>query len=199
MNDTARRRQPSGAAVIRQDLTDALYRALFQEWAETGYAAISLENVAARAGAGKAAIYRRWPSKLRFAADALQAVGPALSDFEDHGSLQADLHAYLTASHRALRHPLIRRVLTDLIAERARSPELAAALDRMGRDRRQQGQQLLDRAIARGELREDLDRELALDMIPAALFWRLAARGKRIAGAELDRMTGVVAAALKAC
>ncbi|WP_439570025.1 TetR family transcriptional regulator [Roseovarius mucosus] len=54
------RRKPSGAAVQRADLTDALYRAFFEEWAERGFAAISLERVAARAGAGKAAIYRRF-------------------------------------------------------------------------------------------------------------------------------------------
>ncbi|RYZ59046.1 MAG: TetR/AcrR family transcriptional regulator, partial [Proteobacteria bacterium] len=58
------RRAPSGAAVMQPAVTDALTRELFGEWAERGYAAISLERVALRAGVGKAALYRRWPSKL---------------------------------------------------------------------------------------------------------------------------------------
>ncbi|MCG7625052.1 TetR/AcrR family transcriptional regulator [Epibacterium sp. Ofav1-8] len=193
------KRKPSGAAVIRPDVTQSLYRALFEEWAETGYSAISLERVATRAGAGKAAIYRRWPTKLQFATEALQSAGIALSDFSDHGSLTADLQAYLRTSHVAMRHRLIRRILPDIIAQRIRSPELSSALDLLASERRQQGNLMLDRAIARGELRPDLDRELALDVIPAFLFMRMIVRGQRVSSAELERQIRAVAAALAAC
>lgn len=69
--DRKEKRKPSGAAVIRAGLTIALQRALFEEWAQYGYLAVSLERVAARAGAGKAAIYRRWPSKLELVLEAI--------------------------------------------------------------------------------------------------------------------------------
>ena len=75
--------------------TEALYRALFEEWAEHGFAAVSLERVAARAGAGKAAIYRRWSSRVDFAAEALRALGLRVARVEDHGSLEADVLALL--------------------------------------------------------------------------------------------------------
>lgn len=52
---------------MRPDLTAALRRALVEEWSRVGYTGISLERVALRAGAGKAAIDRRWPSKRAFA------------------------------------------------------------------------------------------------------------------------------------
>ena len=47
-SDAKRKRAPSGAAVPRVDLTQALYRALFLEWAEKGFAAVSLERVVKR-------------------------------------------------------------------------------------------------------------------------------------------------------
>lgn len=197
--DANGRRKPSGAAVMRSALTVALFRALFEEWARTGYAAISLERVAARAGAGKAAIYRRWPSKRDFASDAIETVGLNLSAFADHGSLEGDVLAFLVATRRLLRHPLARRILPDLFAERARSGDLAPVLERLSAARRRGGADLLDRAVARGELRADLDRELALDLIPSALYWRMVILGKPVAEAALRLQAAAILAALRAC
>ncbi len=193
------RRKPSGAAVIRPDLTTALFRALFEEWAQTGYTGISLERVAARAGAGKAAIYRRWPSKLIFASAAIETVGFRLSDFRDHGSLADDLTAYLLTTRRTLRHRLVRRILPDLIAERSCSRELAPILDRVAALRRREGEQMLDRAIGRGELRTDLDRELALDLIPSPLYWRMIVREKPATRQDVERQVTALIAALRSC
>jgi len=197
--DRKKRRQPSGAAVIRSELTTSLYRALFEEWAATGYAAISLERVAARAGAGKAAIYRRWSSKLEFACEAIQSVEVMRLGSTDQGSLQADIRKYLRATRAVLRHPLVRRIVPDLVAERLRSRELSAMLHGIAEARRQFGHQLLDRAIARNELHADLDRELALDLLFAPLFSRLIVRGKNFTKAELDRLGIALNAAVEAC
>ncbi|MBX7482765.1 TetR-like C-terminal domain-containing protein [Qipengyuania qiaonensis] len=197
--DQKSRRKPSGAAVIRSDLTRSLHRALFEEWAEYGYAGISLERVAARAGAGKAAIYRRWPSKREFAAGAVHAAGISLSDFSDHGSLEADIGAFLTANRRAFRHPLIRRVLPDLLAERLCAGELTSVVDQIAEVRRENGERLLDRAVQRRELSASIDRELALDLIPSPLYWRMIIRGRPISRAELDRQVTALVAALRVC
>ena len=197
--DLIKRRKPSGAAVIRPELTTALFRALFEEWAETGFAAVSLERVAARAGAGKAAIYRRWPSKLEFACEAIRSVEVMRLGTTDQGSLQADIREYLRATRAVLRHPLVRRIIPDLVAERLRSNELAAMLHGIAEARRQFGHRLLDRAIARDELHADLDRELALDLLFAPLYSRLIVRGKSFSRAELDRLGMALHAALRAC
>ena len=197
--DLTRRRKPTGAAVIRPELTTALFRALFEEWAETGFAAVSLERVAARAGAGKAAIYRRWPSKLEFACEAIRSVEVMRLGSTDQGSLQADIREYLRATRAVLRHPLVRRIIPDLVAERLRSNELAAMLHGIAEARRQFGHRLLDRAIARDELHADLDRELALDLLFAPLYSRLIVRGKSFSRAELDRLGMALHAAVRAC
>src|ERR1700678_4853302 len=83
-------RRPSGAAVRQGDVTDALTRAFFEEWARVGYAALSLERVAKNAGAGKAALYRRWPSKVAMASDLLSKVGLTLLPLPDTKHSETD-------------------------------------------------------------------------------------------------------------
>ncbi len=197
--DQKTRSKPSGAAVIRADLTDALHRAFFEEWAEKGYAAISLERVAARAGAGKAAIYRRWQSKKEFALEAMNTAGVALADFSDHGSLEADITAYLMMTRKVLRHPIVRRIVPDLVAERMRSGELSEILASLSAARRNLGHQMIDRAIGRNEVSRSIDRELAFDFIPSPLYWRAIVRGKTVGKADIGRQVTALMAALKAC
>jgi AcrR family transcriptional regulator len=106
----------SGAAVKRPQITDALTRVYFEEWARVGYSALSLDAVARKAGVGKAALYRRWRSKADMASDLVKQLSAAIVmvDPGDHGSLEADLYAGLVAVRRILSHPLVRRILPDL-------------------------------------------------------------------------------------
>lgn len=192
------RRKPSGAAVMSADLTIALYRAFFEEWAERGLAAVSLERVAAKAGAGKAAIYRRFSSRQDFAAAALSDLGLTLAIPEDHGSLEADVLAFLIRLRTVLRHPVIRRIVPDLHAEAARSAEMRALNAQVAEARRGQGQVLLDRAISRGELDSSLDRDLALDLLPAPLYWRMVVLGQTPTRRQLDVEAAAITAGLLA-
>ncbi|GGH49532.1 TetR family transcriptional regulator [Frigidibacter albus] len=190
-------RKPSGAAVPRADLTEALYRAFFEEWAAHGFAALSLERVAARAGAGKAAIYRRFASRHEFAAAAVSALGLRIALPEDRGSLEADVLAFLRQVRAVLRHPLIRRILPDLHAEAARSPQMRALNTQVAEARRAQGQALLDRAIARHELPATLDRALAMDLLPATLYWRMVVIGATPTRAQLAAQATAITAGLR--
>lgn len=197
-SDEKSRRVPSGAAVPRAELTDALYRAFFEEWADRGFSALSLERVAARAGAGKAAIYRRFSSRLAFAEAAIFTLGLqiALPDL-DRATLEEDILALLLRTRAVLRHPLVRRILPDLHAEAARSAEMRAINDRVAEARRRQAEELLERALRRGELPEALDRSLALDLLVAPLYWRMIVRGVTPTHAELATQSRGIAAGLK--
>lgn len=190
-------RHPSGAAVMRTDLTHALIQAFFEDWAAYGYGGISLERVATRAGAGKAAIYRRWPSKLALASEAIDDLGLKLTDVSERGSLLEELEAYLLMMRRALRHRLVRRILPDLYAEAARESELAIALTRLAAARRTAGTALIERAIARRELNANVDVEMALDMIPSALYWRIIVTKRKISRAQIERQAKALNAAIK--
>ncbi|NIY95644.1 TetR family transcriptional regulator [Salipiger sp. HF18] len=198
-SDEKTRRKPSGAAVPRADLTEALYRAFFEEWAERGFSALSLERVAARAGAGKAAIYRRFPSRLAFADAAISTLGLQIAlPPAEHQNPAGDTLALWFRARAVLRHPLARRILPDLHAEAARSAEMRAINDRLALARREQAEALLNRAVCRGQLPEQVDRDLALDLMVAPLYWRMVVRGVTPSRAELAMQSRAIEAGLKA-
>lgn len=172
------RRAPAGAALLQDDVTRAITAAFFREWARVGYAALSIEAVAKRAGVGKAAVYRRWSSKLAMASELLLEVGVGMARAPDTGSLEGDVRAFLEAAYNVLRHPLVRRILPDLHAEMRRSAPLARAIrTSLQVERRAMGEALLRRAIDRGELSASIDVDLALDLLGGLLYWRLIITG----------------------
>ena len=133
-----------------------------------------MSAVARRAGVGKAALYRRWSSKLEMVTDLLTRVGTPLAYVKDQGSLEADIQVFLQQTARLLERPLVKRILPDLHAEVRRTPALAEAVKNgIQKERRNVGEQLLERAIARGELNPELNRPLALDLFVAPLYWRV--------------------------
>ncbi|MBY8883652.1 TetR/AcrR family transcriptional regulator C-terminal ligand-binding domain-containing protein [Streptomyces sp. PTM05] len=195
---TPERRLPGGP-VLQDSVTEAIATAFFEELASSGYARLSLEAVAKRAGAGKAAIYRRWSSKLEMTVALASAVAVDAAGEIDTGTLRGDVLAFLTDVAGALRHSLPSRIVPDLLAECARNPELAQALFTAVRDtRRANATRMLERAVERGELPPEVDRELALDLLAGPLYWRLAVIRTPTAPDYLDRLTDKLLAAFTA-
>jgi AcrR family transcriptional regulator len=192
------RREPAGAAVLQEGVTDALTWAFFREWARVGYAALSIEAVAKRAGVGKAAVYRRWPSKLSMAADLLLKSGLEVARTTDTGSLEGDVQAFLADAYKTLRRPLVRRILPDLHAEMRRSAALAKGVrSSLQAERRARGEALLRRAIERGELSASIDVDLALDLMGGLLYWRLIVTGMETPPSYLEDVLALTLGALR--
>ncbi|MHA6757393.1 TetR-like C-terminal domain-containing protein [Streptacidiphilus sp. PAMC 29251] len=178
-------------------MTEAIAAAFFEELAQVGYARLSLEAVAKRAGAGKAAIYRRWPSKPAMTIALISQVVSSAVEISDTGTLRGDVLAFVADAAAALRHRLPARIAPDLLAEGTRNPELAQALRAAVRDpRRARAMGMLERAIERGELPADVDRDLALDLLAGPLYWRLAVVHAPTAPDYLDRLTDKILAAI---
>jgi AcrR family transcriptional regulator len=134
-------------------VTDAIRSAYFEQLAEVGYGRLSIDAVARRAGVGKAAIYRRWKSKLEITVALASDVAVAAVDVPDTGNLHDDIREYLASGQAALTHPLAQKIIPDLLAEAARNPTLTDALLAMVQNpRRAKAAQLIHRAIARGGL-----------------------------------------------
>lgn len=74
-----------------QVLERAILDAALEQLSTVGWSGLTMEGVAAGAQTGKAAVYRRWPSKEDLVADALQAALPQLVEADDHGSIREDL------------------------------------------------------------------------------------------------------------
>jgi len=152
----------------------AILAAALDLLASRGLAAMSIEEVAARAGVGKATIYRRWPSKGLLALDAFVAAFREQQPPPDTGTLRGDLVAALTAWVRLVTQTPMGPMLTGLIAEAQHDPGLRAAWrDRVLEPLRSQHRLMLDRAIARGELPATVDQEVVLDLFFGAAQHRL--------------------------
>ncbi|KPI19967.1 regulatory protein TetR [Actinobacteria bacterium OK074] len=196
-----RRRAPAGAAVLREDVTEAIRAAVFEELASVGYARMSIEGIARRAGVGKTAVYRRWRSKLHLVLDLVSAVAVQGLPAPDTGSLEGDLRLLYEVTSRALRHPVAGQIIPDLQAEAARNPEIAEAMQKALKE----GQEgvamgIVAAAVARGEVRADADDNLALDVISGPLYWRsVVVRGPRkLPKGYLAGLARATAAALRA-
>ena len=189
-------RTPTGAAVLQPEVTQAITDAVLHELAEQGYGRLSMEAVAKRAGVGKSALYRRWGAKDEMIAAVITEFSVTRAADVDTGSLRGDLRETMQALIGWLTHPLFSRILPDLIAEDMRNPERnRSTRESIGRSRREVGEVMLRRAIARGELPEDLDLEMALDVLAAPIYWRLVVRQ---AEAEPDYVDRLVDYALRA-
>lgn len=189
-------RTPTGAAVLQPEVTQAITIAVLQELAEQGSGRLSMEAVAKRAGVGKSALYRRWRSKDEMIAAVVTEFSVTRAADVDTGSLRGDLRETMQALIGWLTHPLFSRILPDLVAEDARNPERGRSTrENIGGPRREVGEVMLRRAIARGELPEDLDVEMALDQLAAPIYWRLVVRR---AEAEPDYVERLVNFALRA-
>ncbi|MCW2947287.1 MAG: transcriptional regulator, TetR family [Actinoallomurus sp.] len=193
------RRTPTGAAVLQPQITSAIAEAVLDELAEHGYGRLSMEAVAKRAGVGKSALYRRWPSKQDMVISVLSEFSVPLAEIPDTGTLRQDLLATLRALHDWLTHPRIATILPDLTAEAGRNPTLAEAIAvTIGQPRRALGTVTLRRAIDRGELPADLNLELALDLIAAPVYWRLSVRHATIEPGYLHDLAEHILRALNA-
>ncbi|GAA2254795.1 TetR family transcriptional regulator [Streptomyces ruber] len=196
----ARRRAPAGAAVLREDVTEAIRAAVFEELAAAGYARMSIEGIARRAGVGKTAVYRRWRSKLHLVLDLVSAVAVQGLPAPDTGSLETDLRLLYEVTSRALRHPVAGQIIPDLQAEAARNPEIAEAMQKALREGQQSVASGIVRAAAeRGEIRADIDEDLALDLISGPLYWRaVVVRSPKLPKGHLPALARATTAALKA-
>jgi AcrR family transcriptional regulator len=153
-----------------------LLQAALDVLAETGYEGMTVDMVAARARAGKATLYRRWPSKAHIVADAvasLATVDISLSQVPDSGSLRGDLLTLMVAAGPA-DDERNNRIIAGLFAVFPRDPDLAAVVqERLVAPRAAIIRKLLERARARGEIGLDRDLDLLALTIPAMIAYRL--------------------------
>ena len=192
-------RKPAGAAVLQPDKTDAIVAAFYDELAESGHEKLTMDRVAARAGVGKAALYRRWRSKEQMIAELVAAMGddedaPA----PDLGSLRDDLYAWFADAVALGNDPLLRQVMAYVIAMARSSPELIEAMRRVPRPDRDSGRVILQRAIDRGELAPGTDLEIALDIITGPIWRRVMIAGDTLDMDYAKRITAMVLRALGA-
>jgi AcrR family transcriptional regulator len=191
-------RVPAGAAVLRADVTAAIRAAVFEELAAVGFARMSIEGIARRAGVGKTAVYRRWNSKLALVLDVVSAFAAQGVPAPSTGSLYGDLRALLEVAARALGNPITTQIIPDLLVEAARHPEISDAIRAVLVDGQQGVATVIVReAAARGEVPAGTDPDLLLDLTAGPLYWRLVVVRKALPPGYLDHLAAAAVAALR--
>ena len=152
---------------------EAILTAAVDLLAEIGYARLTMDQIAVRAGVGKASVYLRWPNKVALVAEAIQHRSAVVPEVPNTGSLRDDMLTFLQALLRG--RSAGQRALAAVTGEIASNPELHKAWRRsvegslLACMRR-----IVEHAIERGELPADSDVEL-LSLLPLTLLqnWRL--------------------------
>jgi AcrR family transcriptional regulator len=181
----ARRRVGAGPRRLDPSRDAAILRAAFEGVAEHGYDRLTMDDIAARAGVGKAAIYRRWPSKAAVVVSAIgwrrEQMGAA--PVPDTGSLRGDVDAVVAMVPEFTEHDQSAiGVILGVATAATRDPALAAALhEHLLEHARRQLREILGQAVDRGEIPRGRD----LTLVPDVLFGLNAMR--LVTGQPIDR------------
>lgn len=188
---------PRGAAILRPEKTDAIVRAVFEQLAEHGWADLTVDAVAACAGVGKPAIYRRWRSKDEMILASLVSVGGNRAMPDDTGNLRDDLLGFTQETTDLLDDPLASRVIAAVLSALSTQPELAAEMgERFRAPRRRAARDAFQRAIERDEIPSDVDIPLAVDLLAAPFYMYALGVAGHLPDDYAEKVTDAV---LRAC
>jgi AcrR family transcriptional regulator len=161
--------------------------------AEHGIAGVTTNAVAERAGISKATMYRRWRSKDALVADAIGALLDREIAIPDTGTLEGDVHELLADAVTLYSMPRAAALMPELVAGMARDGDLADAVrGTFLPARRDALDRVLRRAAVRGELREDVDHALCLDLFGGVIFYRLLITGGPLDERLVDDLTVLI-------
>ncbi|MDX3527037.1 TetR/AcrR family transcriptional regulator [Streptomyces sp. ID05-39B] len=166
---------PKRAAASRrrgENLERAIYSAVIAQLEAVGYARLTMDRVAADARTGKAALYRRWPSKAELVVDTLDYALPAPEDAPDEGNVRDDLVEHMRQKAEVLNSP-VGRAMQSLLAEIDRDgPMVRLVQERVFQPRQNVFQLILERGVRRGEIRSGRLSPLVAELGPAMLVQR---------------------------
>jgi AcrR family transcriptional regulator len=170
---------PASAAPARkpgrprsEQAEQAIIKAALELFAEKGPDGLCVEAVAARAGVGKATVYRRWRNKEDLLLAALGSLKSPLPD-PDTGSVRDDLIAMVAVMSQDAVDPARQRQYTLLLGEGAKYPKLMARYaETVVEPRRDVIRSVLRRGIEAGQIRPELDIEVAMLTLTGAAMSR---------------------------
>jgi len=168
------------------ELETAIYDAVLQQLSTVGFGAMTIEGVAAAARTGKAAIYRRWPSKEELVADTLDNVLPSLDLPLDTGNVRSDLAAIFTVMLDMMASPA-GGAMQALMGELGHDHDFITTLhERVLAPRKAFMTEIMLRGVARGDVRADAVKPVIVEAGPALLVHRLLTFGPPVDPAYME-------------
>lgn len=193
----------AGARRGRPRNTDVDRRVLDAAWdllVAGGYAGLSVDEVAERAGVAKTTLYRRWPTKDHLAiAVAARLLGEV--PIADTGDLHADLTGFATALAGTLNRvrlagqpagPESAGLLAELVAAAARHEDIGTVVRAGFAQRHAMAVARLHRAREREGLRADIDPDLLIDQLAGPLYYRVLITGAPVDAGYCQRLVAAV-------
>jgi AcrR family transcriptional regulator len=163
---------------------------------EMGFADLTIEGIAERAGVGKTTIYRRWPNKASLVLDAFIEAATHGIPFPDTGSLREDLRLQMRRLVK-LMNGTEGHTIAKLIGGAQDDAELAEAFrTRWLTARRNEARAIIQRGKARGEIRADIDPEVLLDALYGPLYFRLLIGHAPLTPSYADKLVNLVMSGL---
>jgi AcrR family transcriptional regulator len=179
-------------------IDDAVLRATVELLGTTGYAGLSVDAIARRAGTSKPAIYRRWPSKAHLVHEAVFPVGD-MTAIPDTGSLAGDVREMLRRTVVVLTTPAARAALPGLVGEMAADLSLhAALLERFGDILARGLTERLDDLAVRGEVRPEVTAADVAEAFAGITFLALLTRGAALDDAWVTRAATLITRGIRA-
>jgi AcrR family transcriptional regulator len=183
----------------RSEIQTAILDAARELLAEHGVHGLTVEGVAARAGVAKTTIYRRYRSKDELALAVLIDMVEHVAAIPDLDNTREELIAFVDRAVKILGKTLMGRVMQGLVSDLAAVPVLAQAFrERVVAARVAEVKRLVERGIARGDLRPDTDHELANELLFGPVYYRLLLSGGRLDSKLAPRVVDAFLAAFGA-
>lgn len=170
------RRTPNGSRSPgrprSEEARTAIFRSALRLLGKNGFADLTIEDIAADAGVGKATVYRWWQNKAALIADAFASSTTRRLRFPDTGSLRADISQQMRQLVKVFQSRR-GRVVSAILAGGQNDRDLMAAFrERFLWPRRQEAYATLQRGIRRGELKKNVDMDLLLDSLYGPIYMR---------------------------
>ncbi len=166
----APRRGRPRSEVANQAILESARELLMEE----GFTRLRLEHVAARAGVGKATIYRRWASKEALCLDLLLELANPYLPTPELGDTRAELEAITSNVLRAITGTDLGPVIRALLSQIAGNPVLGDPFRAtLVHARRREVARVVALGVSRGDLRTDVDPDLVTELLLGPLYFRL--------------------------
>jgi AcrR family transcriptional regulator len=182
----ARRGRPRSLRVDQ-----AILDAAIELFVEEGFAKVTFERIAARAGVGKPAIYRRYRTKLDLLLAAVEGIARKEISYPDTGDTEQDLRSMATAFASSLVDTPLGRLAPVMIAEGNRTPELAAQYHRFIARERVEQTRTFQRCVERGDLRDDIDVDRMTEFLSGQILYRFVISGSPLDAEYVDALVGL--------
>lgn len=166
----------------------AILQATAELLIETGFAGVTIEGVAERAGVAKTTIYRHWRTRSQLIFDAFASLMEPSAPRLTSGNLRADLIYALRGLIRGLTVSGWAPAVSALIEAGDRDPELSRLVHDFLVQRMAPFHHAMEEAVDRGELAKDVDIDASLNMLTGPIYYRRLVSREPLAESFAERV-----------